>query len=148
MIYDPAGNNGKSEFIKYMINKDPKRYFFLQGLGQLKDSIEAIKNALAKGWSGETLFINFPRQCADHKIYESLECFIDGMGTSQKYSGKSHEWLVNKVILFSNFMFNLSAMTYDRWDIRKIDNKTKLLVNLTYSDSLKIYHIEKSDRKT
>jgi len=108
--------------------------------------MEVIKNALSSGWSGETLFINIAKQCADHKIYESLECFIDGTGTSQKYSGSSISWKARRVVVFTNFMLDLHKMTWDRWDIRKINDKTKLFEPILYYKGLQIYAQERSSR--
>jgi len=144
--YDPKGKNGKTEFVKYMVRKDPKRFFAIQGLGQVRDAMEVIKNALASGWSGETLFITFPRQCADHKIYESLECFIDGFGTTQKYSGTTLEWNARRVVIFTNFMPDLQKMTIDRWDIRKINDDTKFMESIHITKGIDIYKQEHDQR--
>jgi len=146
IVYDPAGGNGKNTFSKFLCNKFPHRFYHIQGLGQIKDMMEVIKNALSSGWSGETLFINIAKQCADHKIYESLECFIDGTGTSQKYSGSSISWKARRVVVFTNFMLDLHKMTWDRWDIRKINDKTKLFEPILYYKGLQIYAQERSSR--
>jgi len=146
VVYDPKGKNGKTELVKYLVRKDPKRFFAIQGLGQARDAMEAIKNALNSGWNGETLLITFPRQCADHKIYESLECFIDGFGTTQKYSGTTLEWPVKRVVVFSNFMLDLPKMTMDRWDIRKINDETKFFDIISTRQALEIYKHEHDER--
>lgn len=146
VIYDPKGRGGKSAFIKHMVSNHPDRFATIQGLGSSRDAMEVIKNALASGWNGETLLINFVRQCAEHKFYEALETFIDGSGTSQKYSGKSISWKAKRVVVFSNFMLNPTIMTYDRLDIRKIDEKTKLLYKLSFQDAINIHKQEHSER--
>lgn len=146
VIYDPIGGTGKTHFIKYMTSLDPKRFFFTQGLGQSRDIAEVVKNAQRNGWTGETMLVNLTRQLADHKIYETLESLIDGMFTSQKYSGSSMRYEARTVVLFSNFMPNLRKVSVDRWIILGIDRITKNLVSIPTDEGIRIYIAESEQR--
>lgn len=145
-IYDPPGKAGKTELIKYLIGLHPERFYPLQGIPAQRDLSEIVRNAKEKGWTGETILINLTREVSDRKFYESLEALADGMFTSVKYSGSSIHYPIRNVVLFTNFMPKLNAVTMDRWDIRRIRNDG-WMEKMALSQALEIYAKETSARK-
>lgn len=146
VVYDPKGRKGKNTFIDYLIYRDPTRFIMLQGIPPLRDLSETIKTERAKGWIGETVLINLVRQCSDRKFYEPLEALADGSMTCHKYQGGNIKYPVRNIVLFSNFMPKISAVTEDRWDIRGIRESDGLMTRIPTGKAKAIYATEKSGR--
>lgn len=147
VIYNPKGGCAKSKFIKWLVASNPKKYLGLQGVANIRDASTIIESAIENGWEGDTILINLTRQCADYKIYTALEAMRDGMMTSMKYRGKSFEWEMNNMVIFTNFMPNLTAMTTNRWKIRGLNPKYQTLYDIPLAQAILIYNSEKEARK-
>lgn len=121
VIYDPLGCNAKTELGQACVDAEPKRFQMFNNIGSLRDVATNLADMVARGWIGETLFINIARTCEDHKIYKTIEAVRDGKVTVEKYTGGTCEIKLKYMVMILNFMPKLNAITTDRWDIKTID---------------------------
>lgn len=145
VIYDPKGNSGKTYFQLAYTGRHSKDAITLQGLASSRDISTILMEAMNRGWSGDTAFINLTRQCVDHKIYNSLETIRDGVATTQKWSGKTIRFHTTNVAVFTNWMPDLSKCSADRWEIYRIAGKTSPLIEVSLEKAREIYRGEKDE---
>ena len=145
VIHDPLGCSGKTLLCKAMWMYDPNKYFMLQGISNLRDVCTQIENGIKAGWNGHCLFVNITRDCADHKIYTPLEAIRDGILSSQKYSGRTFGFKINHLVIMTNFMPRLTAMSMDRWRIFGL-NEYMLLKPIVNNEAMRIYEAESDSR--
>lgn len=147
-IYDPKGRAGKTMLAKYLMYKNPKKYFVLNTIQGMYHVATQFENALKAGWSGDTVIICLTRSAADHKIYDPIECMCDGMmSTTKGLYSKTMLWDAKHIWLFVNWMPKLSALSEDRWNIWKINPITKNLEYVDFTEAKKIYKIESEKRE-
>jgi len=144
VIYNPLGRSGKTRFIKLLIQSDPARFLPMQGIAQPRDFATQLMSGFKSGWNGDTLLINLTRQAADHKIYSSIEMGVDGLVSEQKYAGMFKEWNAKNVVIFTNFMPNIDAVTPDRWEIYKV-NKLNSDLRRMETDLCRMIYIDESN---
>lgn len=147
VIHDPVGKTGKTWLMKELVIADPVKYFAIGSMGSTRDMATVMHNALIGGWSGDTLLIGLTRTKADHAIYDPLEQMRDGMMTVTKYQGGACAWEPRNVVMLTNWMPKLEALTMDRWEIYAINPTTKYLVRIPTRDAEKIYKEEALARK-
>lgn len=113
--YDPVGNAGKSAFCKYIMNKTAKCHYFCGG----KASDIAFQIIESKENPKICLF-DFPKTAEGAVSYNAIEMVKNGMVQSGKYKGGLKMFNSPHVIVFSNWLPNLDAMSADRWHIHNI----------------------------
>jgi len=122
-VYDPAGNNGKTALLKYLV-KNNKIIFTCGGknadvinlIYNNKDYITSTKNAVVL-W-------NLPRTVEpDYISYNAIESIKDGLICNNKFECGSFICNSPHLIVFSNCLPKYSALTADRWKVYTIEDK-------------------------
>lgn len=108
-IYDKKGGKGKSWLARYLlINHNA----FLSTGGKKSD--------IAYQYDSQPVVVfDFSRTVEDFVSYDILECFKNGVLTSNKYESQVKYFKPPKVIVFSNFKPKHDAFTSDRLHIFK-----------------------------
>lgn len=139
IIWDPIGCTGKTWFCKQLVISNPERYYMFQGCGNSRDVATVVKSGFDSGWKGKVLLINLTRSFAEQKhIYDPLEAIIDGSITVLKYSGKSIMWSPSHIVIFTNWMLDLSKMSHDRYTIYGIHETYKTLFEISLHEAFNI----------
>lgn len=121
IVRDVPGCKGKTWVGLELSTWDPTQYLMIQGLSTASNVATVVDNAVARGWNGHCVFINFTREQTDHKIFSSLEMIRDGAITTFKYNGHSFRIMVNHTVLLMNEWIDIRKMSHDRaecYDIR------------------------------
>lgn len=120
-IYDEIGNSGKSEFCIYMaIHHNAVRLTN----GAMKDLSYALPD------NPRIVLFDFTRSTKSRINYQAIEEIKGGYVFSSKYESKQKIFNKPHVIIFANFLPNVTQLSIDRWDIRKMEN-----MNLTKIDA-------------
>lgn len=132
-IEDPDGNNGKSTFMKWLKANEPNP----QQIGLLSEGTAGQLKSAAISLSQENTriyILDIPRTEADNLagVYNVVEMIKNGMINSQFY-GKQQSCLndIPHIIICGNHRLPLSEWSVDRWQVYRIDNKTKKLVDVS-----------------
>lgn len=138
--YDPVGGTGKSDFTKHACVEQRAAVF--TALGGDRDAAQLILTARASGWDGRVVITDLPRDAETRSIYSPLEAIKNGMITSTKYQGGTSVFNRPHVVVFANFLPELSGrMSHDKWDIRKLVinpvDHSVTCHNLTRAEALK-----------
>lgn len=127
-IWDPPGDKGKTQLVKYMVAKH--NALFCTG-GRYEDMAYIISSAHKAGrdlnapW---TFILNVPRDVdSDHISYKALEAIKDGLLTSPKYESTSLVFNSPHVWVLSNSAPRLDRLTADKWDIYTINIVNQLI---------------------
>jgi len=129
------------------MEKEPWRFLTLQGISQARDISSQIEKALESGFNGDTILVNITRQAADYKIYNSIEILCDGLITTEKYIGKTSIWKCKNVVIFTNFMPNIAAMSIDRWEVYNVRSINSELRRIPIDICIDMYKAEAAERK-
>lgn len=140
-FFDPIGNIKKSYFAKFMAITDPE-IIVLSGLPSQRDLAGIIKSKRNKGFTGDKVLIDLPRDYRDRdSIFEALECLKNGYFTSGKYDGSITRVLSCKIVVLANWApqkfrkpnklerdsglseGSIETLSDDRWDIGLISTK-------------------------
>lgn len=119
--YDPEGNSGKTQLLKYEMVTYPQDVYAVSQFGGARDAATIIKGAIAGGWNAQAFIVNLVRSAETKSIYEPLEMIKDGFITATKYEGGSVIFPEPHVVVFANFLPEIFAMSLDRWEIRIMD---------------------------
>jgi hypothetical protein len=110
-VVDEKGNNGKSWFIKYMLEKRPGEVQKLC-IGKRDDLAHAIDEAC------KYFFIDVPRGESEYLQYSVLEMMKDGYVFSPKYESRTKKLSSNVfVVVMMNEYPNMRKLTGDRYHI-------------------------------
>ena len=110
-IIDEEGNNGKSFFQRYMLDKHENLVQIL-GVGKRDDMVHAV-NVLKS-----IFLINIPRDSMQYLQYTVLEQLKDRVLFSPKYNSETKIILKKvHVVVFANEKPDEQKMTYDRYKI-------------------------------
>lgn len=120
-IIGTQGGEGKSRFIEVLKSNARSKVLVMTQFAGQSNSAEILNTALGKGWSGEILAVDLPRDAETHQIYEPLEAILNGTITATKYKGTEISLPKKpKVFIMANFEPNQSKMSADRWNIGEI----------------------------
>ncbi|QMW68756.1 replication-associated protein [Crucivirus-275] len=120
-INDSIGGSGKSWLIDHCFATNPSKYYMIGPPQGLPNTMNITMNALKAGWTGDTIFMNLTRSSESYKnTYECIEALIDGQCYNTKYIGGTYPYKACRVIVMANWMPLVSALTTDRWDIRRL----------------------------
>jgi len=126
-IYDPIGNMGKTQFLKYMNVKHGA--VFSYG-GKKADIINLVFNnkEYLLEHVNPIMFYSFPRDIDPKCIsYESMEQIKDGCISNTKFEAGCFCCNSPHVVVLANCLPIMSKLTSDRWDIRSIDEAFNLV---------------------
>lgn len=119
-IYDLIGNNGKTVLSHHLTST--ANYIKLKN-GKSAD--------IAMSWNGEDVIFDLSRTSEDHINYDIIEQLKDGYVFSPKYNSCVKHYKKPKLLVFSNYLPKISAVSLDRWQIYTIEDHE--LVNITES---------------
>lgn len=115
-IYDPVGNNGKTELCKYLFVK-------LNCLSATSGSAKDIACMLAcavengRNLNELTIFLFHYSRSSENISYKAIESVKDGYITSTKYKSNTLVFNNPHVFILSNQKPELDKLTIDRWKI-------------------------------
>lgn len=120
-IVGEVGGEGKSLFIEVLKSNFRHDVLVVTQFAGQSNIAEVINTALQKGWTGNILAVDLPRDAENHQIYEPLEAIMNGTITATKYKGSELTLPTRpKVFVMANFMPNETKMSRDRWWISSI----------------------------
>lgn len=123
--YDPQGNSGKTEFLKWMIFKHQSWATALFN-GQAKDIADLVSKARMK----KLYMCYFTRTKSatfgDNDMYNIMEMLKDGIIQKTKYDTELFIQKPCHLIAFANKMPDTNTLSDDRWIIKQYNPHTKL----------------------
>lgn len=120
--YDVIGGAGKTAFVRYAIAK-LHRVLFLSG-GSYKDaSYQVVKAKL----DPRIVLVNLPRSAEGKVSYGTLESVKDGLVQSGKYEGGTRLFAPPHVVVFANWLPDVTALSQDRWDLRELFDQIRIM---------------------
>lgn len=130
-LYDPVGNVGKSMWIKHLYIKNPDAIAKVSSgnASQLRSCL------IGMGTSKKIYFIDLPRSkekySNDSDILNAIEDLKNGFISSPMY-GRDSSMIMEPphIIVSSNYLFEDTGLSKDRWIIYEI-GKAKNLINIT-----------------
>ena len=127
-IYEKIGHQGKSEFCTYMDTiLKPDSCLTIAASGSLRDMNDVVRNWVDDhgGKYPDIVLFDIPRTFNDDKhtsIYTTIESFKNGKLTCTKYKGGTLKFYPPIVMVFSNWMPEISdhTLSKDRWMVLKL----------------------------
>lgn len=126
-VYDPIGNMGKTQFLKYMNVK--YNAVFSYG-GKKNDIINLVFNNkdYLLNYNNPIMIYSFPRDINnEHISYDSIEQIKDGCISNNKFECGCFCCNSPHVIVLANCLPNLNKLTMDRWILKTINNNFELI---------------------
>lgn len=120
--WDYIGGSGKTQLTRYILAKQ-HRVLFLSG-GSYKDASYQVVKARQ---DPRIVLINLPRSAEGKISYGTFECLKDGLVQTGKYEGGVRLFAPPHLVVFANFLPDLAALSLDRWDVRHLDNRARIL---------------------
>jgi len=121
---DPEGGCGKTALCRYMVKNLPHTMFVSSGAA--KDiTYQVIKST----WDPAQVIFNLPRTAEGGMSYAAIESLKDGLVFCGKYEGGVKLFPPPHVIVFANFMPDMTKLSLDRWVIRHLLNNPPRLLN-------------------
>lgn len=117
-FFEETGNVGKSFLAKYLVLK----YDAVIASGKAADVFNQVNVWLTTHdeESPRLIIVDIPRSSMDFVSYQTLEKLKDGMLYSGKYEGGVCVFEPPHVICFANEKPDFTAMSGDRWGIRRL----------------------------
>lgn len=121
-IYDPEGNNGKSQFMRTLRICESNRIICCNG-GKESDIVNMINNCIEDGFEiiqhNLTILIDLPRSKANNEgkpfiSYTLLENLKNAFCVNTKYKSKMIEFNTPHIIILSNHQPDYEEMTFDK----------------------------------
>lgn len=125
---DTVGNRGKSQFFIWLCRL--KLVHYMEWNNSPKHRMNDVMNAIKRGWNRNIIVVNIARKQSFDSVYPILEQLMNGYISTGMYDAQSVDFgKPCKVIVCSNFMPELEALSAGRWDIRKIGVEDKTVIN-------------------
>lgn len=120
-LYDPIGNIGKTQFLKYLVVK--YKYLFTTG-GKASDVANLVFNnrEYFECTNRGVCVFDIPRCSKGHISYNALEMIKNGMVTNTKFECGNVIFNSPHVCIFSNDLPDVTKMSSDRWLIYTVKN--------------------------
>lgn len=124
--YDPLGGTGKTDFALHMLRSN--KAILLTNLGGDKDAGQLMEIALESGWDGRTILVDLSRSKEGREsLYSPLEAYKNGSITNTKYAGRMLNFAVPHVVVFANWLPDMSKLSMDRWRVRRLTREEDLV---------------------
>jgi hypothetical protein len=120
---DVEGGCGKTAFARFLIKNVPHTMFV--STGSAKDICYQI---IKSPWTPEIVVFNLPRSAESGMSYAAVESLKDGIIFSGKYEGGAKIFPPPHVLVFANFLPDISKLSVDRWIIRTLLNNPPRLL--------------------
>lgn len=112
--YDPNGNTGKSWLCRNLYEKG-RGYYVPPTIGTTQGIIQFVASGIQQE---EIVIIDIPRSSKwTTQLYEAIECIKDGLVYDTRYNAKHRDIWGVKVLVLTNTMPKLDALSIDRWKI-------------------------------
>lgn len=111
-FWEPNGNVGKSQLVKYLVVKH--NAIIISGKGN------DIYHMIAKSNNRKLIVCDIPRVNIGHVNYTALEAVKNGLIFSGKYDSDQYVFNSPHVICFANEPPEWDNMSLDRWNVREI----------------------------
>lgn len=114
VVFDPEGNHGKSWLVRHLFEIG-KGFYVPPTIG----TVQGIIQYVASGYRGqEFIIIDIPRSSKwNTALYEGIEAIKDGLVYDTRYSAKMRDIWGVKLLVMTNSMPKLDALSKDRWMI-------------------------------
>jgi len=112
---DPVGSGGKTTWTKSMLVRYPRKVLVTGG--KTADMLYIAQNASG---AYNTVIINLTRDDMSAVAYSGVEQLKDGLYIASKYKSACVVMPPTHIVLFSNSEPDISKLSADRWDIRKL----------------------------
>ena len=124
-VYEETGNTGKTFLTRYIMSAHPSCICF-----------ENAKSAdLKYAYNGENIVLFDLSRSSEHIFnYEALESLKNGRMFSPKYESASKLYNIHHVLVFANWMPDMTRLSLDRWNIIHISTSDNLYTNHTWYD--------------
>jgi len=150
-IFDEIGGQGKSNFCSYVdIVKKKDECLTISSGGSLRDISDVIRNWMERGASPKIIFIDLPRTFNDDKhnsVYTIIENIKNGRLTCTKYKGDTIQFYPPHVMVFSNWMPDVSLLSKDRWVILNLKSKHTNDINASFKQ-IDLNYVQKNELDT
>lgn len=122
VIFDPKGNSGKSWLCRRLFESGEGYY-----VPPTVDTVKGIIQFIASGYRGQQIIvIDIPRSWKwSEQLYTAIESIKDGLVYDTRYSAKTRDIYGVKVLVFTNTLPTIGALSIDRWDIMDITSMPK-----------------------
>ena len=124
-FYEEIGNTGKTFLTRYIMSAHPSCICF-----------ENAKSAdLKYAYNGESIVLFDLSRSSEHIFnYEALESLKNWRMFSPKYESASKVYRIPHVVVFANWLPDMTRLSLDRWNIVKINISDNLFTAHTWYD--------------
>lgn len=119
--YDKNGSVGKTTFAKHLAIKHSPNFIYLSG--KASDIKSGITTMVSGGNNPDICIFDYTRTSESYISYEAIESVKNGIFYSGKYESSMVIFNTPHVIIFANFMPQLTALSADRWVIEDLTIK-------------------------
>jgi len=126
-VYDPTGQCGKTEFLRYMYVKHGMPFSYGGKASDIVNLVFNHKDYLMRN-DRAVMIYNFGRDTDNEKIsYKSMEQISDGCISNTKF--ETGCFVCNKphVLVLANCLPKETALTSSRWMLKTINNEMELI---------------------
>ena len=118
VVYDPEGNNGKTQFCKYLQNTNPSQIAYIKK-SKLNDMSFILKNYDDL----KICLVDYTRDDENWGSPKFLESLKDGIVQSNKYHSEVLRFPNVQVAVMTNKELHWNTLTKDRWAIYELFGK-------------------------
>ena len=118
VIYDPVGDNGKSEFCKKFQDLNPEENAYIK-----KSKCDNMSFLLKDYDNLKFCLVDYTRDDEKYGSPKFLESLKDGIVQSNKYQSTSIRFPNVQVVVCTNKELDWSTLTHDRWAVYEIFGK-------------------------
>lgn len=132
-IIQPSGNCGKSGFAEYAEYHDLA--YEIPPMNDMQDVMQCVLGIMKKH-TWKAFMIDMPKAMKKEKLgpfYAGLETLKNGVAWDKRYAFQKMRFDRPLVIVFTNSLPDISLLSEDRWDFRKIED---LCLKPYYADEL------------
>lgn len=127
VVYDPRGGSGKSWLIRHLFETGKALY-----VPPTVSNVQGIIQYVCSGYRGQDIIaIDIPRSSKwSVGLYEGIEAIKDGLVYDTRYSAKMKDIWGVKVLITTNTLPKLDALSTDRWTLLNSEGRALNEVSL------------------
>lgn len=114
VVHDSKGNIGKSWLCRHLFERGQAYY-----VPPTVDTVKGLIQFVASGYRNEKIvIIDIPRSWKwSEQLYTAIESIKDGLVYDTRYSAKTRDIWGVKILVLTNTLPKIGALSIDRWDI-------------------------------